>query len=169
MPFTPTPQRFRTGDLLPQKAGDLGSGFQYFIVPIDSQKAIAAKNGGGLTQNTLQLYGQSGVQLDWPDSTSSSNPTARTLSRPQMALLDRRQWWWTRLRHDADRQHPYRCHRSPGLEQFTFVDRGDSTYCIQTVSVLSQHVRAARRVFYRHKRYQLRHEVLVIPPTSSNS
>ena len=118
-----------------RKAGDLGSGFQYFIVPIDSQQAMAAKNGGGLTQNTLQLYGQSGVHLDWARFSLILQPNGshaiQTVNGNYLTAvngggLDYGTTQTDNIHTDAT--------VAKAWEQFTFVDRGDSTYCIQTVS-----------------------------------
>lgn len=43
-----------------RKWGAPGSGYQYVIVDADTNQAIAARDGGGQTQNTIQFYG-SGV------------------------------------------------------------------------------------------------------------
>jgi len=118
-----------------RKAGDLGSGFQYFIVPIDTQQAIAAKNGGGLTQNTLQLYGQNGVHLSWArfnlilqpnGSHAIQTVNGNYLTAVNGGGLDYGTTQTDNIHTDAT--------VAKAWEQFTFVDRGDSTYCIQTVS-----------------------------------
>jgi len=118
-----------------RKSGDLGSGFQYFIVPTDTQQAVAAKNGGGLTQNTIQFFGQNGVHLSWARFILIQQPNGshaiqtingNFLTAVNGGGLDYGTTNTDNIHTDAT--------VAKAWEQFTFVDRGDSTYCIQTVS-----------------------------------
>jgi hypothetical protein len=105
----------------------------YFIVDTDKNQAIAASGGGGLTQNTIQFLGQSGVPLDW----------ARFLISPQgngsYTLQTEKGTFVTAVNgggldygtSSSDNIQTNRIIAST-WEQFRFIPSDDGTYLIQT-------------------------------------
>lgn len=106
----------------------------YFIVDTDRKQAIAARDGGGQTQNTIQFFGQGGVQLSWALFTlipqSNSSFALRTFSNTYVTAvrgggLDYGTASSDNIHTDATAVGAW--------EQFRFIPDDDGSFLIQTV------------------------------------
>ena len=113
---------------------DFGA-IEYFIVDANKNQAIAARGGGGQTQNTIQFVGESGVPLDWARFTlllqSDGSFALRTVNGHYLTAvngggLDYGTTQTDNIHTDAT--------VAKAWEQFRFIQSDDGTFLIQTVS-----------------------------------
>jgi hypothetical protein len=118
-----------------RRCGNLVPGL-YFIIPvIHTWAPIVANNGGNLTQNTLSIFGETDAPLDWArfnlvvqpnGSYGVQTTTGNYLTAVNGGGLD----------YGTPTSDNIQTNRTEveAWEQFKFVEIGDSTYAIQTVS-----------------------------------
>ena len=119
-----------------KKAGDLGSGFQYYIFPlIAGFSPIVANNGGNLTQNTLGIfYEPETTPLNWAQFTLIQQPNGsygiQTTNGHYLTAVN-----GGGLDYGTPTSDNIQTNRTvvEAWEQFKFIEIGDSTYVIQTV------------------------------------
>jgi hypothetical protein len=110
----------------------IGDG-QYFIVDTSKKQAIAARDGGGQTQNTIQFAGtNSNVPLDWARFTfvGQGNPYAlRTINGNYVTAVN-----GGGLDYGSDNSDNIHTDATIAStwEQFSFVPVADGSYIIQT-------------------------------------
>lgn len=106
----------------------------YFTVDTDRKQAIAAREGGGQTQNTIQFFGQGGVQFVWTFFTlipqSNGSFALRTYSNTYVTAvngggLDYGTASSDNIHTDATAIGAW--------EQFRFIQSDDGSFFIQTV------------------------------------
>lgn len=120
-----------------RKAGDLGSGFQYYLIPTFAQffsDPLVANNGGDLTQNALGAYTQYPVDapLSWAWFTliqqANGSYGVQTSSGNFVTAVNGGGLDYGNSTLQTNRVEVQ------AWEQFRFIEIGDSTYAIQTVS-----------------------------------
>jgi hypothetical protein len=117
-----------------KKGGDLGSGLQYFIIPAPGGLPITAIGGGGLIQNTLGVYSVSGsAPLDWARFTLIYLPNgAHGVKTSAGFFLTAVNGGGLAFGSPTSDNIHTNATVASTWEQLKFIDRGDSTYSIQT-------------------------------------
>ena len=118
-----------------RKSGDLGSGYRYYITPESGAIPIFATGGGGQAQKAI-TEGFIGTQpLSWAIFTLLQQEDAtyaiQTLDGHYVTAVNGGGLAYGTA--DSDNLQTDRT-VIQAWEKFTFVDRGDGYYCIQTVS-----------------------------------
>jgi hypothetical protein len=116
-----------------RKSGDLGTGFQYLIKNVNLGVVVYANNGGGETENTLYLFGNAVPPMAFAQFKLVQQPggsygietiNGHYLSAVNGGGLNEGTATSDNILTNATVAQSW--------EQFRFIDRGDSTYSIQT-------------------------------------